>query len=174
MSRACAAAFCWAFFDVRLGKSEGPTAEGMLDLEAAAEECRGWVVVGEEGVVEVVCDTFPFFFDGLDRRRLAIGWEVAGALLLLSAAGLVREGGTSKTSPFSIPSGGVMERAEESEDVLDAEFARVLRRDGVAVFALPLPLPFTPLVGFLDGAILEGVILGDGSGSLDERRLFLT
>lgn len=122
--------------------------------------------------MEVVCDTFPFFFDGLDRRRPAIGWEVAGALLLLSAAGLVREGGTSNTSPFSIPSGGVMERADESEDVLDAEFARVLRRDGVVVFALPLP--FTPLVGFFDGVILEGVILGDDSGSLAERCFFLT
>lgn len=192
-SARAAAPFRWGFLDAKLGKSEGPAeeaaadaADGMLDLAAAVADCRRccWVDVGDDGVG--VCDTFPFFLAGRDRRPLVIGWEgTAGALVLFSAAGLLREGGTSKISPFSSPPGGVMERAEDSEDVLDAEFARVLRREGVTSLLLPFPLtpppppPPPPLAGCLGEAVLDEPILeadgvdDDFSGNLEERRFFL-
>ena len=98
------------------------------------------VVVGEEGAE--VGDTFPRLFAALDRLRPpAIGCGATGAFLADSAAG---EGGTSKTSSSSIPSGGVMDRADDSDELVDWE-PDLVRGDSF------LDFPFTPLAP----AILE-------------------
>ncbi len=112
------------------------------------------MMAGEEGV-GVVGDTFRFFFGALLRFGRAIGCGAVGALalLLVSAAGLARKGGTSGTSPSPsesmMPSGGVKDRADESEeDELAMLAARAFRRiDGDSV-SLALPLPVAGVLPF--------------------------